>query len=432
MRLRLSISCCIAVSLAAGVADGVKKKVLLIGIDGAGGEYVVEANTPVLDTLAADGGARFDFLNEGALVPDPPPGYGASGVNWSTFLTGASAAQHGVVDNSFSGSGFDAYPHFFKHIKDSDSSLYTASLANWTPINTFITPDEFTDLEIGYDTGSAADQDVAVKDDAVHLLKSGDPDAVFLHFDHVDGAGHVYSWGSPQHIASIETVDGLIGEIVTALNGREGVVSGQEDWLVLVSADHGATRGGFGHYASQGPQNWNVPYVISGPSVQDGINFGQGTLRDLTATALWHMGIDPFLAGLAGTIRGLEVPAPNGVDGDINQDGVVFGDGSGPASTDDVTAFLDNWLVSGPGGVADRYQRGDLNFDGTTDLTDWAMLHDFSPSLANSVLHALRAAQAPEPGSLACLALACVASLLRRGRISRASSRAPTEPRTLE
>src|SRR5262249_33418432 len=95
-------------------------RVLIVGIDGAGGDYLKNATKPNLDNLIAHGAVRYDFLNEGALVPNPPGGFGASGVNWSTILTGATAAEHGVVDNSFAGSNFLAWPHFFKYLKDHD------------------------------------------------------------------------------------------------------------------------------------------------------------------------------------------------------------------------------------------------------------------------------------------------------------------------
>lgn len=393
----------IGAALAAGADAAASNRVLVIGIDGAGGRYVQAASTPRLDALAAAGTARYDFYNEGGLVANPPGPYGASGVNWSTILTGASAAHHGVADNSFAGSRFDQYPHFFQHAKTADPSLVTVSLANWTPINTFITPDPFADVEIGYDVGSLAQQDVALTADAVSVLTTGDPDALFLHFDQVDGAGHSFSWGSPQHTAAIEAVDGLVGQVLDALAGRPGVTSGAEDWLVLVTADHGATPGAFGHDATQGPANWEVPFIASGASVVPGAPLQRGTLRDVAATALWHLGVDPFLAGLDGTVRGLTVTPPSGVVGDFNGDGLFAGSGAGPASTDDVTAFLANWRATGAGGVADRYARGDINLDGLTDLADWALVNRLDPAIGRAIARGL--AGVPEPASVLLLAL---------------------------
>lgn len=131
MRSHSSSLCLALLSLALGVGPAsaaVSNRVLIIGVDGAAGSYTQTANMPNLDALAAAGSARYDWLNEGALTPNPPEGYGASGVNWSTIVTGASAPHHGVVDNSFGGNHFDEYPFFFKYLKQKDPTLYTASI----------------------------------------------------------------------------------------------------------------------------------------------------------------------------------------------------------------------------------------------------------------------------------------------------------------
>ena len=394
-------------TLAAGQCRA-DKRVLMIGIDGAGGSYTQTANTPNIDALSANGAVRYDFLNEGALIGNPPEAYGASGVNWTTMNTGASAASHGASDNGFGGNNLVNFPHWFKFIKDHDPNLYTASIVNWEPINDQILPDQYADLEIGYSGLPLDVEDGLVKDSVVNLLSTGDPDAIFVHFDQVDGAGHATGWGSNDYYAAISTVDGLIGEIMSALNSRPGVINQTEDWLVLISADHGGALGSFSHVASQGPINWEVPMVVSGPSVPNGSLLNQGTLRDMATTALWHLGIDPFASSTEGSIIGIPL-APNGIEGDVNQDGVVSGDGTGPAASDDVTAFVRGWLTSGHGSVLQAYGHGDLNLDRITDLEDWIILNRLDPAMAQSALAAIQSI--PEPSTLLMATLAFLPAL---------------------
>jgi hypothetical protein len=332
-------------------------------------------------------------------VENPPAGYGASGVNWSTIVTGASAAHHGVVDNSFAGSKFSNYPHFFKYIQDHDASSYRASIVSWEPINSVILANPYASLERQFPGLTSAQQDLQVRNATVEVMQRGDPDAIFLHFDQVDAAGHGSGWGTPQYNTALATVDGYIGNIMAAINARPGVVSGAEDWLVIVTADHGGL--GLGHDASQGPVNWEVPFIVSGNSVPDGAKMGRGSLRDVVPTALWHLGIDPFELNLDGTVRGLEVTPPNGIVGDVNQDGVVAGDGQGPAASDDVSAFLAGWLSEGGGGITERYSRGDLNFDGITNLGDWAILNTANGSVGRAALERVKGV--PEPASVGML-----------------------------
>jgi hypothetical protein len=198
---------------------------------------------------------------------------------------------------------------------------------------------------------------------------------------------------------------------MSALNARPGVVAGTENWLVMITADHGGQ--GTGHHAGQGLINWEVPFVISGSSVVDGTQLGQGTLRDVVPTALWHLGIDPFALGLDGTVRGLNVSPPNGIIADLNQDGAVAGNGTGPAETDDVTTFVNGWLSVGAGSIADRYARGDINLNGVTDLADWAILNRENAAVASAVM--LRLSGIPEPTTLVLL-LCGIAQSLTKGR----------------
>jgi hypothetical protein len=399
----------VALATMSGIASA-DPRVLIVGIDGAAGRYLRDANTPNIDALVAHGAGNYQFLNEGALVTNPPSGYGASGVNWSTIATGASAAHHGVVDNSFAGNHFDRYPHFFKYLKDLNSALFTASIVDWGPVNEEILADQYADLEISNVS------DAAVRDATVNLLQTGDPDAIFLHFDQVDAAGHSIGWGSAPYFTAIQNVDGLIGNVMAALNARPGVVNGSEDWLVLVTADHGGE--GTSHFASQGLINWEVPFIVSGDSVPAGTLLPQGTLRDVATTALWHMGVDPFGAAVDGHVRGIPFGPPNGLAGDVNQDGVIAGNGTGPAATDDVTAFVQGWLSSGHTSVLDAFTHGDLNLDRTTDLRDWIILNRLDPAMG---LAAQALLAAPEPTTSAHAVVAAIATALSRRRFVRES-----------
>jgi hypothetical protein len=78
-------------------------------------------------------------------------------------------------------------------------------------------------------------------------------------------------------------------------------------------ADHGGVPGSFIHVASQGPSNWEVPFIISGPNVSDGALLEQGTLRDIATTALWHLGIDPSATTVEGNVVGITVPEPSAI-----------------------------------------------------------------------------------------------------------------------
>ena len=208
------------------------KKVLIIGIDGVRSDALIEADTPHLDNLSANGTYSYDALNDDITI---------SGPGWSAMLTGVWSDKHGVVDNTFTGENYTDYPHFFSHVEGYDSDIYTASICNWGPINDEIVGD-LADVKIN--VGS----DVAVAEEAEILLDDDDLDVLFLHFDEADGVGHStgFSPDNASYISVLEEIDDHVGAVIQALNDRPNIAN--EDWLILSSTDHGGQ--GFSHGGS--------------------------------------------------------------------------------------------------------------------------------------------------------------------------------------
>jgi hypothetical protein len=107
--------------------------------------------------------------------------------------------------------------------------------------------------------------------------------------------------------------------------------------------------------------------------------------------------------------------------GDLNLDGVVSGDGTGPADADDLTAFVGGWLTQHPVANIESWKLGDLNQDAMTDLSDFRLLYNAHPD-AGALAPALGVAATaiPEPASwlIALIVLpaawCCVRGPLRR------------------
>jgi len=205
------------------------KKVLFIGIDGVRPDALTLANTPNLDDLIANGFYSNATLNDDITI---------SGPGWAANLCGIWSDKHLVTGNDFTINDFATYPTIFKYIEDYDSELSTASFVHWNPINDHIVLDD-VDFKLNVDT------DQELSDVASSYLLANNPDIMFLHYDDVDHAGHNYGFSPsvPEYIATIETTDVLIGEVLDALAQRPNYE--MEDWLVLVTTDHGGQ--GFSH-----------------------------------------------------------------------------------------------------------------------------------------------------------------------------------------
>lgn len=93
------------------------------------------------------------------------------------------------------------------------------------------------------------------------------------------------------------------------------------------------------------------------------------------------------------------------IAGDINLDGVVSGDGSGSIATDDLAAFVAGWRHQQAVGDILSWKKGDLNLDGSTDLSDFALLRNaFNGQVSAGQFAALIGATAiPEPATTSLL-----------------------------
>jgi len=254
------------------------KHALVVGIDGARFDCVDVADTPNMDSIKTHGTWTHAAF-AGGVLGTPSQQVTSSGPSWSTILTGVWTDKHGVTNNSFSGSNYDEYPCFFKRIKEHKPTAFLASIINWTPINTYIVT--HASLEEEYN-------DQGVTDRVVELLNSEDPDVIFLHFDQLDGVGHGsgYSPTNPTYVAYIETLDSYIGEMLTALRTRPKY--SKEDWLVLVTTDHGGI--GYGHGGQSLEERSVFIYTASRDSSKGELSEPVG-LTAIVPTVLDHLNI---------------------------------------------------------------------------------------------------------------------------------------------
>jgi hypothetical protein len=249
------------------------KKVLVIGIDGCRPDALARAATPNIDRL----------VTEGCYAVGRADPLTVSGPCWSSILCGVWSGKHGVRDNSFVGANYGEYPDFVTLLERARPELQTVVVTSWSPISEQIV------ANADYEGPKSGKGDEAAVYEVRSQLRHQEPDVVFVHFDAPDYAGHSFGYGPevPEYIKSIEETDALIGVIIAQVRDRNAYSN--EEWLVIVTSDHGGTGKGHGLPI---PEHIEVPFVVSGPSAAR--SFGVvPTQCDVAPTVFAFFGIEP-------------------------------------------------------------------------------------------------------------------------------------------
>ncbi|MFT5200002.1 MAG: endonuclease/exonuclease/phosphatase family metal-dependent hydrolase [Planctomycetota bacterium] len=275
-----------SLTFASGLGDPQSRHVLIIGIDGVRPDALQDASTPNLTQLAWEGRTSWQAIAGGGAGDDDPTRQAtSSGPGWSSILTGVWVDKHGVVNNAFENNNLKQYPHLFARIRDARPDAQLASIVHWNPINDHLLK-PFPGLANHIQETAS---DLEVETAAHKYLLEANPDVLFLHFDEVDGAGHKDGYGSDiqKYLEAIEKVDGHVGKVLAALQERPNYAA--EDWLVLVTTDHGGIDKGHGGQSIDERTIWLIAH---------GKNVAPGTLPNdlghttIAPTALQHLGIE--------------------------------------------------------------------------------------------------------------------------------------------
>ncbi|PYY55880.1 MULTISPECIES: alkaline phosphatase family protein [unclassified Curtobacterium] len=231
-----------------------RRKLLLVGIDGLRvDDALTDGAAPALASIVRDGG----ILPMTMEVPT------ISGPGWSSILTGATHAQHGVFDNSFSGNTLHRSADFLSRIgRDLDRGTFAAS--GWPPLVDPAGPGPV--IATRSDDQRAGRHRIVVRDGetygyryadgditafALLALREAGPDASFVYLGETDEAAHLYGGTSSEYAAATQRVDQHLARLASAVTRRS--VDHDEEWVVAVTTDHG--------HVDEGGHGWDAPVL---------------------------------------------------------------------------------------------------------------------------------------------------------------------------
>ncbi|MBQ9429915.1 MAG: alkaline phosphatase family protein [Kiritimatiellae bacterium] len=301
---------CVSTAPSPLFADGAKRpKALVVMLDGWRADTVSNGLTPNIKALA-DGkwqpGYKGAWSLSASTVRD---GTTESAPNHVAIATGMTAGKTKIMWNPdliSRGTSANHLPTWLVRLTKARKDLKALHIFRW-----------YADLRLSPDYGVQFifDRDDANAKTLAKMLSFPDaPDAIMWYIDSPDHGGHNHGFYpySAEYKEVVRESDGYVGEVLAAIAARPTFA--EEDWLVVVTADHG----GWERYHGQSStQCYTIPLIVAGLHVAQGMIPGVPHNYDAAPTALAHFGIDVAKIDFDGKVRGGEVaqePAPRPIE----------------------------------------------------------------------------------------------------------------------
>ncbi|WP_276168766.1 alkaline phosphatase family protein [Zobellia alginiliquefaciens] len=253
--------------------------VVVIGFDGLSPDGLQNAETPTFDKIIAEGAST---MHARAVLPT------SSSSNWASMIMGAGTEQHGITSNSWQRDNFVLpavaqsedflFPTIFKLVDSKFPDAEIGAIYHWGGFGRL-----FEKSAVDYDVSPETEEETAQI--ASEYIRAKKAKFTFIHFDHVDHAGHEYGHGTPHYYESVEKSDKLLKEVMDAIK-----TAGIEDkTLVVVSADHGGLGKGHG---GESLQEIEIPFIVWGKGVKKNHKITHPVYQyDNAATVAFALGI---------------------------------------------------------------------------------------------------------------------------------------------
>ena len=288
-----------------GVEVNTVPKTLFVVVDGIPADVIERVSTPGIDAVAAKGSYQRAYVGGEIGMPTESPT--VSAVGYMSLLTGTWSNKHNVRANYGIEPNY-AFWDIFRVAKYQARAITTGLFSTWTDNRTILMGDglevaggyKFDFVADGYENDPAfapALEDVEriqavdlhVTTLAAKTLLESAPDLSWVYLQHTDDIGH-RDGDSPSMDFAVRWVDARVSELWGAVQARSQQFVG-EDWLVIVTTDHGRTSSnGKGHGGQSDRERtiWiasNSPRMVS-PAERS------AAIVDIYPTIVEHMRFD--------------------------------------------------------------------------------------------------------------------------------------------
>ena len=229
------------------------KKAIVIGYDGCRVDMfrlLPTARKSAINTLLSQGGHAVFSYAGGANYPHPLRQNTDTGPGWCSMLTGVLSDEHHITGNL---QRKDIEPKSLLVSLPEDGVIKKSAF--YTTWSGFFVEKEATyvpELQYIHKNGIHASYRWGIVDPLTRLLTLADvkrkncSDFIFMILDYTDHAGHATSFApeNPWYAGCFRDEEAAGEDIIKAIENRKTYDT--EDWLILISTDHGGNGGGHG------------------------------------------------------------------------------------------------------------------------------------------------------------------------------------------
>ena len=236
------------------------EKAVYIIVDGVPADQIERLHTPAIFDIASKGayGRAYTGGEIGAYSQTPT----ISAIGYTNLLTATWYNKHNVGGNDNLDPNYN-YWTIFRIAKEQPRDVKTGLYSSWTDNRTVLIgegKDETGNLKIdyvydGYDHDKANfpdrekdlhvfDYDEQTSKDAAESIRKDAPDLSWVYLWYTDDAGHIDGNGK-YFDEYVRKADAQVARVWDAVKYREA--NFDEDWMVVVTTDHGRGENGHGH-----------------------------------------------------------------------------------------------------------------------------------------------------------------------------------------
>ncbi|MGB1207169.1 MAG: alkaline phosphatase family protein [Chitinophagales bacterium] len=252
------------------------QNLIVIGIDGLNVADLQKTETPHIDKLMQNGSYT---LAAQAVLPTK------SSPNWASMIMATTPKEHEIKSNGWQrkdvkeksyceGKKGETVPTIFKIFRQQNEKVNTACFHQWKDFGRLVEPNVCSEIK------HTNTKNKTLKA-ATSYIETQNFDLLFLHFDHVDHAGHFRGHGSKAYRRAVAKADKIVGKIVKAVE-KKGTLS-QTTFLLI--SDHGGK--GHGH-GGDSPEEVNIPWIWAGAGINSAHQIEQTVNIYDTAASIAH------------------------------------------------------------------------------------------------------------------------------------------------